>query len=448
MGAIYNDDDGASGVSQRETLGQGGVAAGDEYSSLCAQVPELRARYEAARKAGLSLDLTRGKPSPAQLALSEPLLSLPGAGHAVSKSGVDIRNYGGPDGLLEVREIFAEIFGIPVEQFLALTNGSLRLMHDTLLFAYVFGVPGSPRPWGAEPAVRFICPVPGYDRHFGICENLGVEMLPVDMLPGGPDIARIRELVADPAVKGMWLVPTHSNPTGYTTTRETAEALVSMETAAPDFRIFWDDAYGLHHLEATGPAPLPILAMAEAAGNPDRPLFFTSTSKITFAGSGVGFIGASPANLAWVRQHMGVQSISPDKTNHLRHALFLQSPAGVATQMAKHREILAPKFAAVQRILTGRLGAWPQLASWTDPTGGYFVSLNVLPGTAARVVELAAAAGVALTPAGATYPYGVDPSDSNIRLAPSMPPLFEVEAAMEVVADCVLLAAAEKVCLQ
>jgi len=392
----------------------------------------------------LELDLTRGKPSPEQLAHSEPLLSLPGATQVVTEGGLDIRNYGGPEGLIEIRRIFSELYGIPVDQLLALGNATLQLMHDTLVFAYVWGVPGSERPWGKEERLKFICPVPGYDRHFAICEALGIEMIPVPMLADGPDTELIAQLVADdPQIKGMWLVPTYSNPSGQTTTEAVARKLVSMPTAAPDFRIFWDDAYALHPLTEVHPRILPILDLAAEAGNPNRVFFFASTSKITLAGSGVAFFGSSPENIKWFKGRLSVQSIGPDKINQLRHAVFLQNADGVRAQMAKHRAILAPKFATMDRVLTEKLGAWPQVATWTKPEGGYFISLDVLPGTAHRVVELAKEAGVALTPAGSTWPYGKDPKDSNIRLAPSMATVDQVQASTEILATCILLAAAE-----
>jgi len=409
------------------------------------QLPALQARYDEHKAKGLKLDLTRGKPSVEQLTHSEPLLSMPGTSQLITEDGLDIRNYGGPAGLLELRRIFAELYGIPVDQLLALGNATLQLMHDTVMFAYVFGVPGSPRPWRAEENVKFICPVPGYDRHFAICEALGIEMIPVRILDDGPDVDQIAQLVAaDPTIKGMWLVPTYSNPSGQTTTAAVAQKLMSMPTAAPDFRIFWDDAYALHPLTEKLPQVLPILDIAAAAGNPDRVFFFASTSKITLAGSGVAFFASSKTNLDWFRKRLSVQMIGPDKVNQLRHAQFLKSADGVRAQMAKHREILAPKFNAMDKVLTERLGEWPQIATWTKPEGGYFISLDVYPGTAAEVVELAKQAGVALTPAGSTWPYGQDPNDSNIRLAPSMPTLAEVEAAAEVLATCILLAAAQK----
>ncbi len=416
-------------------------------AALAARLPELREQYAALQAQGLKLDLTRGKPSAEQLDLADAMLALPGAGVHTDSTGVDVRNYGGLDGLLELRQIFSELLAVPVEQLLALGNASLTLMHDSMAYAHLWGVPGSPRPWAREEKIKFICPVPGYDRHFSVCEAFGVEMVTVPMTPDGPDAEAVAELVAeDPAIKGLWIVPTYANPDGAVVTEAVARRLLSMPTAAPDFRIFWDNAYALHHLTANELKTPSVLELAEELGNPDRPLLFASTSKITFAGAGVAFFGASPANVAWYRKHLSVQSIGPDKVNQLRHAMFFGSAEGVREHMRKHRDILAPKFDAVVRILTERLGD-QEVAHWTVPQGGYFVSLDVLPGTASRVVELAKGAGIALTPAGATFPYGHDPHDANLRLAPSLPPLAEVEAAMEAVATCVLLAAAERATL-
>lgn len=412
-------------------------------AALAARLPALRERYAAVQAQGLNLDLTRGKPSAEQLDLAEPMLALPGEGIHTDSAGVDVRNYGGLDGLLELRQIFSELLDVPVAQLLALGNASLTLMHDSMAYAHLWGVPGSPRPWAQEKRVRFICPVPGYDRHFALCEAFGVEMITVPMTPDGPDVEAVAALVADdPSIKGLWVVPTYANPDAAVVTEAVARRLLSMPTAAPDFRVFWDNAYALHHLTADEVKTPSVLELAEDAGNPDRPLLFASTSKISFAGAGVAFFGASPANVAWYRRHLSVQSIGPDKVNQLRHSLFFRDAEGVREHMRRHREILAPKFEAVVRILTERLGD-QGVASWTVPRGGYFVSLDVVPGTASRVVELAKGAGIALTPAGATFPYGRDPHDANLRLAPSLPPPAEVEQATEAVATCVLLAAAE-----
>ncbi|MCA5892980.1 aminotransferase [Isoptericola sp. NEAU-Y5] len=410
---------------------------------LGARLDDLRREYAALQARGLSLDLTRGKPSAEQLDLSDALLALPGEGVHTAEGGTDTRNYGGLAGLPELRRIFAELLGVPVEQLLAQGNASLTLMYDTVVQALLFGVPGSERPWSREEQVTFICPVPGYDRHFAVCEELGIRMVTVPMTPDGPDAEAVAALVADdPSIKGLWTVPTYGNPDGSVVSEAVARRLVSMPTAAPDFRIFWDNAYAVHHLTEHEAKSANAIDLAAEAGNPDRVLMFASTSKITFAGSGVAFFASSPANVSWFTKHLAIRSIGPDKVNHLRHAMFFGDADGVRAHMRKHREILAPKFSAVTSILESRLGG-AGVAAWTDPDGGYFVSVDVVPGTASRVVTLAKEAGIALTPAGATFPYGRDPQDRNIRLAPSMPPLEEVQVAMDGVATCILLAAAE-----
>ena len=413
-------------------------------SDTSTRLAEWQQAYADLQSLGLKLDLTRGKPSAEQLDLSDALLALPGAGTVTDENGTDVRNYGGLDGLPQLRRIFAELLDVPVDQLLAGGNSSLTLMHDTLAFAMLFGVPGSPRPWSREEKVRFVCPVPGYDRHFTLCEAFGIEMVTVPMTPDGPDAEAVAALVADdPTIKGMWVVPTYANPDGSVVSREVAQRLVSMPTAAPDFRIMWDNAYAVHHLTDVETQSAPALALAAEAGNPDRVLLYASTSKITFAGAGVAFLGSSPANVAWYKKHLSAQAIGPDKVNQLRHAQLFGDADGVRAHMRKHRDIIAPKFEAVDTILRERLGAEPGV-SWTSPRGGYFVSLDVVPGTASRVVQLAKEAGIALTPAGATFPYGKDPEDANIRLAPTLPPLDEVRVAIDGVATCVLLAAAEK----
>jgi DNA-binding transcriptional MocR family regulator len=402
---------------------------------------EQRTAFTALRERDLKLDLTRGKPAPAQLDLAEELLDLP-RGH-VDASGTDVRNYGGLQGLAELRAIFAELLRVDPAQLVAGGNSSLTLMHDCLVDLLLHGGVDSPRPWSQEEKVTFVCPVPGYDRHFAMLEHHGIDMVTVPMREDGPDADAVARLVADdPSIKGMWIVPTYANPAGSVTTQEVAARLASMEAAAPDFRIFWDNAYAFHHLTADEAKSADILSLASAAGHPHRPLAFASTSKITYAGAGVAFFAASPENVAWHLGHLAKRSIGPDKVNHLRHAQFFGSAQGVRDHMVRHREIIAPKFAEVERVLSERLGGLG-IASWTRPGGGYFVSLDLLDGTASRVVQLAKEAGIALTPAGASFPHGQDPDDRNIRLAPTFPVLEEVTAAMEAVATCVLLAAAE-----
>ena len=392
---------------------------------------------------GLKLDMTRGKPSPAQLDLSNELLSLPGAGHYEAADGTDCRNYGGLYGLPELREIFAPLLNVPVDQLIAGDNASLSIMHDTLVFCLLKGTVDSYAPWGRGP-VKFVCPVPGYDRHFALCEQFGIEMIPVPLGQQGPDLEQVQELVTeDPGVKGIWVVPTYANPNGAVYTEEVTRALLEMPAAAADFRIFWDNAYAVHHLTEVETPALDVLGMAEAAGNPNRPFLFASTSKITFAGAGVSFFASSPANVAWYVLHLAKRTIGPDKVNHLRHARHLGSPERVRELMRQHRDILAPKFAQVTGILSRRLGEHG-IATWTSPDGGYFVSLDVADGTATRVVELAKAAGIAMTPAGAAFPYGRDPRDRNIRIAPSFPSAEDVATAIDGLATCVLLAATEQ----
>ncbi|OBJ70699.1 aminotransferase class I/II-fold pyridoxal phosphate-dependent enzyme [Mycobacterium sp. 1274756.6] len=390
----------------------------------------------------LALDLTRGKPAPEQLDLSNALLSLPGEDYR-DDDGTDTRNYGGLHGLPELRAIFGELLHIPVAHLIAGNNASLELMHDVVVYSMLHGGPDSPRPWQDEPVVKFLCPAPGYDRHFAITETLGIEMVTVPMRDDGPDVDLIEELVAaDPAIKGMWCVPVFGNPTGVTYSWETVRRLVQMRTAAPDFRLFWDNAYAVHTLTTEFPRQVDVLGLAEAAGNVNRPHVFASTSKITFAGAGVSFYGGSLGNIAWYLQYAAKKTIGPDKVNQLRHLRFFGDADGVRLHMMRHREILAPKFALVQEILEERLGD-AKIASWTRPSGGYFVSLDVLPGTARRTVTLAKDAGIAVTEAGASFPYRRDPDDTNIRIAPTFPSLADLREAIDGLATCALQAATE-----
>jgi DNA-binding transcriptional MocR family regulator len=404
---------------------------------------ELRREYEALQAQGLTLDLTRGKPSAEQLDLSEPLLELPGVGKHLAGDGTDTRNYGGLRGLPELRQIFGEPLQVPTEQLVAFGNSSLELMHECLVHAVLFGVPGSVQPWGMGTGTAFLCPVPGYDRHFALCEKLGVKMITVPMDSAGPDMDEVERLVAaDAAIKGIWCVPKYSNPSGIRYSAQTVGRLARMPTAAADFRIFWDNAYAVHHLTEARHEVSDILGLATAAGHADRPFVFGSTSKITLAGSGVAFYGASPANVDWLTGHLAKRTIGPDKINQLRHAVFLETPIGVQAHMDRHRALLKPKFDLVQRTLAEGLGD-SDVASWTVPEGGYFVTLEVLDGCASRVVELAADAGIALTAAGAPFPYGRDPDDRLIRLAPTYPPLSELAEALAGLVVCIKLAAVE-----
>jgi len=420
-------------VSSFTTLGRAELQG--EYEQQQRNYADLQAQE-------LRLDLTRGKPSPEQLDLSNALLELPGA-HYRDGEGTDTRNYGGLHGLPELREIFGELLGIPVQNLIAGNNASLEMMHDTVVYSMLHQAVDSPRPWVQEPEVKFLCPSPGYDRHFAITETMGIGMIPVGMHEDGPDVDHVEELVAaDPAIKGMWCVPVYSNPTGATYSWENVRRLVQMKTAAPDFRLFWDNAYAVHTLTGDFLRQVDVLGLAAAAGNPNRPYVFASTSKITFAGAGVSFFGGSLANIAWYLQYAGKKTIGPDKVNQLRHLRFFGDPDGVRLQMRRHQQLLAPKFALVAEVLENRLGD-SKVASWTDPKGGYFVSLDVLPGTARRTVALAKDVGIAVTEAGATFPYRKDPEDKNIRIAPTFPSIDDLRAAIDGLATCTLLAATE-----
>jgi DNA-binding transcriptional MocR family regulator len=402
----------------------------------------LTARYRGFQARRLSLDMTRGKPCADQLALSAEMLACLAPGDFRAADGTDCRNYGGLDGIPEAKALFAEYMGVRPDEILIGGNSSLNLMHDAMTWAWVHGAAPGGVPWSKLPRARFLCPSPGYDRHFAICEHLGIEMVPVALGPAGPDMEAVARLAAeDETVKGIWCVPKYSNPTGIVYAPEVVERLAAMPAKAADFRIFWDNAYAVHHLGG-GPAPLAdILAACRRAGNPERPLLFGSTSKISLAGGGLAFMAGSAATLAWARSHLGYQTIGPDKLNQLRHVRFFKDMAGIARQMERHAAILKPKFDAVLEVFDRELGG-TSIARWTRPAGGYFISLDVPPGCARKVVQMAADAGVKLTPAGSTYPYRRDPADANIRIAPSFPAVAEIRAAMEVVAVCVRLAAA------
>lgn len=415
---------------------------------LQAQLELQQRNYAELQARKLTLDLTRGKPSAEQLDLSNAMLGLPGdtPGSYLDSTGTDTRNYGGLHGLPELRAIFGELLGLPVSNLIAGNNASLELMHDIIVFSLLHGGVDSPRPWIEEVSgsgVKFLCPSPGYDRHFAITESFGIEMIPVPMLEEGPDVDLIEELVAaDPAIKGMWCVPVFGNPTGVTYSWEVTRRLVQMQTAAPDFRLFWDNAYAVHTLTHESVPNIDIVGLAATAGNPNRPYVFASTSKITFAGAGVSFFGGSLGNIAWYLQHAEKKTIGPDKVNQLRHVRFFGDADGVRLHMQRHQALMAPKFAAVAEILDARLSE-SKIASWTDPKGGYFVSLDVWPGTAKRTVALAKDAGIAVTAAGASFPYKKDPDDKNIRIAPTFPSLPDLRVAIDGLATCALLAATE-----
>ncbi|MDK4232829.1 aminotransferase class I/II-fold pyridoxal phosphate-dependent enzyme [Corynebacterium accolens] len=414
-----------------------------ESSALAELAAKVREEYAGLKAKGLKLDLTRGKPSKAQLDLSNALLSLPGEGNYTDSEGADLRNYGNLKGVKKLRELWGELINIDPELLLAGDSSSLNIMFDLISWSYIFGTNDSPRPWSEEETVKWICPVPGYDRHFAITELFGFELVTVPMEDDGPDVEAIAKLAQDPQVKGMWLIPMFSNPTGVLISEEKTRRLAEMDTAAPDFRIVWDNAYAVHTLTEEFPEVLPVLDIAKQGGHPNRFWAMSSSSKVTFAGSGVSFFGSSAENLDWYLAHAGIRGIGPNKINQFAHAEFFGSADGVRELMRRHAELLAPKFAAARRILDERLGEYG-VAEWTDPAGGYFISMDVVDGTATRVWELAKDAGIVLTKAGAAYPHGRDENDRNIRLAVSLPPQEEIEEAIDGVATCVLLAAIEK----
>ncbi|MGF6767981.1 aspartate/methionine/tyrosine aminotransferase [Paraburkholderia sp. GAS199] len=404
----------------------------------------LKVRYSCLQALQLNLNIARGVPSREQVALSDELLSLPGATDFVSDDGVDVRNYMGQQGLREVRELFSASMEIDADNLVVDGNSSLALMYDCVSHAWRAGIEGH-KPWHQVPGgIAFLCPVPGYDRHFAICEAFGIRLIPVPMSFDGPDIDFIRAAVAtDESIKGMWCVPKYSNPTGATYSDSKIRALASMPTAAADFRLFWDNAYWLHHLTEDETQIANIVALCKELGNENRPLVFGSTSKVTFAGAGLAMLGSSKENIQWWLRHASVRSVGPDKVNQLRHLRFLKNPEGLKALMRRHREILAPRFSIVDQNFR-RLFEGSGIASWTLPKGGYFITLNLTHGIAKRVVDLSKAAGVTLTPAGAPFPRGVDPADSVLRIAPSSPTVGEVGQAAEIVAVSALLAAAEQ----
>lgn len=408
---------------------------------LLAAKAEITAAYEELKAAGLKLDLTRGKPSAEQLDFATDLLSLPGE-NFTTPGGVDTRNYGGLNGLAELRELWAELLGVPADNVIAGDASSLNIMFDLISWSYTFGNNDSPKPWSVEEDLKWICPVPGYDRHHSITELFGFEMVTVPMTESGPDMDAVRELVKDPAVKGMWTVPMFANPTGITITEEVARELAEMDTAASDFRIVWDNAYAVHVLNDEFPEVINVLDLAEKAGHPNRFWFMSSTSKITLAGAGVAFFASSKANLDWYGKIANIRGIGPNKVNQLAHLQYFGDAEGVRDVMRKHAGSLAPKFTRVVEILERRLGEY-NVAEWTNPAGGYFISVDLVDGTASRVVQLAKEAGVALTGAGSTFPLKQDPNDRNLRLAPSMPTIDQLDTAMDGFATCVLLATIE-----
>lgn len=401
--------------------------------------------YEKLRERKLNLNMARGKPGKAQLDLvSEGLFDVFKGPADYLSDGIDCRNYGETAGLPAARRLFAELLGCRAEQVFAGGNSSLQLMYDTISKAYTHGLLHSDRPWCKEEKVKWLCPVPGYDRHFKITESFGFEMLSIPMTEGGPDMDAVEAAVRDPQVKGMWNVPKYSNPEGIVYSEETVRRIAALKPAAPDFLLMWDNAYCVHELEGDFFPFEDILSLCAEAGSPDMVFEFASTSKITLPGAGIACFACSEANMDYMVKLIDVQAISFDKVNQQRHALYLKDKAHTLALMRRHAEILGPKFRCVTDALDREIAPLG-IASWRRPKGGYFVSLNAMPGTARRTLELCKAAGVAMTGAGAAFPYGKDPQDSNIRIAPSLPPLEELESAVEVLCACLRLSALERI---
>ena len=414
---------------------------------LLAEKAALEKQFEEIKARNLSLDMSRGKPSKAQLELSNGMMDvLNSASDMVCEAGVDCRNYGIMDGIPEARRLLADMSEVPEKNILIYGNSSLNVMFDTVARAMSMGVCGH-TPWGKlDKPVKFLCPVPGYDRHFGITEFFGIEMINVPLLSMGPDMDMVEKLVSeDPYIKGIWCVPKYSNPTGISYSDETVLRFAHLKPAAPDFRIFWDNAYSIHHLyDDDQDVILELLTECEKAGNPDMVYKFISTSKVSFPGSGIAAMAASEANLADARKAMFYQTIGHDKLNQLRHVRFFKDMDGVREHMRKHADILRPKFEAVLDTLQNELGEL-EIGTWHRPKGGYFIAFDSLPGCAKKIVAKAKEAGVAMTGAGATYPYGIDPEDKNIRIAPSFPTPEELALAAQIFVLSVKLVSAEKI---
>lgn len=407
---------------------------------------DVQKEYDDFKNQGLSLNMARGKPSSSQLDLAMKMLAAVNSYDADYKAsdGTDCRNYGGLDGIIDAKNIFSQMLGVSNDEIIVCGNSSLNIMYDTIAKCIIFGVDGVQKPWKDYEKIKWLCPAPGYDRHFAICESFGIEMITIPLNEDGPDMDMIEKLVAeDDTIKGIWCVPMYSNPTGITYSDETVKRFANLKPAAKDFRIFWDNAYCIHHLTDTPDTLLNILDECKKAGNDDMVYMFASTSKITFAGGGIAVMATSKANVDYIKSLMTVQTIGFDKINQLRHAKFFGDYNGLMKQMDKHREILQPKFEMVLDTLDREIAPLG-IGTWHKPRGGYFVSFDTIDGCAKRVCQLCKEAGVVLTGAGATFPYGKDAHDSNIRIAPSFPPVEELELAMKLFVTAVKLATAEK----
>lgn len=409
---------------------------------LLSKKAELQAQYDGFVKAGTKLDISRGKPGNDQLVLSKALLSLPGDA-STFVDGVESANYGVLEGLPSARKMFAEILGTRPEQVFIGGSASLQMMFDTISKAFTHGLLHSEKPWSQLDKVKFICVVPGYDRHFAICESFGIEMIPVPLLNDGPDMNMVNELIKDEAVRGMWCVPKYSNPDGLSYSDEIVKQLAAMKPAAADFLLMWDNAYCIHEFDGEFVPFLDIISECEKHGNADMVFEFASTSKITYPGAGISCFACSEANMAYMKKIIGKQIISYDKLNQLRHLLFFKNHDGIMAHMKKLGNVLKPKFDIVLNSLKEEIEPH-EIAKWHTPKGGYFVSLYAMNGTAKRISDLCKNAGLVITPAGATYPYNNDPDDSHLRIAPSFPPLEELKEAMRLLCCCIKLAAVEK----
>jgi len=417
--------------------------SGRTIEELKIELRKMNENFAACKAKNLKLNMSRGKPSKMQLDVVKDILTMTITPEECQVDGVDVRNYGELSGLRCAKEYWADILGCKPEEIFVGGSSSLNFMYSIISLAYTHGLLHSERPWGKEDVVKFLCPSPGYDRHFTVTQFFGAELITVPMTDFGPDMDMVEELVKDPRVKGIWCVPKYSNPDGIIYSDETIRRFAALKPAAPDFTIMWDNAYCVHEFDGEY-VPFPdIVSLCAEAGNPDMVLEFASTSKITLAGGGISAMAASVNNIAYISKQFGAQMISHDKVNQLRHVRYLKDKAHTLEIMKRHAEVLGPKFKIVADILEEQIRPLG-FASWNRPKGGYFISFNAMPGTAKRALALCKEAGVEFTPAGATYPYGNDPQDSNIRLAPSMPPVSELVEAMDVFCTCIKLAALEK----